>query len=100
MATVELTRFTVRPEQEDALLAARQRMLEDFLADRAGFIDAMLVRLPKNEWLAIVTWRSAEDFAASRAKGANLPGIAEFFGAISGLVSSEEGSLADRGDRS
>jgi heme-degrading monooxygenase HmoA len=99
MATVELTRFSVRPEQEEALLAARAGMLEDFRADRAGFIDAMLVRLPDNEWLDIVSWRSAEDFAASRAKGANLPGIAAFFGAISRLVSSEQGSLAHGEDR-
>jgi heme-degrading monooxygenase HmoA len=100
MATVELTRFSVRPDQEEALLAARPGMLEDFRADRAGFIDAMLVRLAGNEWLDIVSWRSPEDFAASREKGANLPGIAAFFGAISQLVSSEEGSSADGGDPS
>ena len=95
MATVELTRFSVKPQHEEALLAARPAMLVDFRADRAGFIDAMLVRLPENEWLDIVSWRSAEDFAASRAKGANLPGIAAFFGAIDQLVSSEEGAMAD-----
>lgn len=92
MSTVELTRFAVKPEQEQALLAARPRMLEEFRADRAGFLDAMLVRLPDNEWLDIVTWRSSDDFAASRAKGANLPGIADFFAAISHLVSSEQGA--------
>lgn len=95
MATVELTRFSVRPEKEKALLAARPGMVEDFRSDRAGFIDAMLVRLPGNEWLDIVSWRSAEDFAASRAKGANLPGIEAFFAAIDRLVSAEEGLLAD-----
>lgn len=100
MATVELTRFSVRSEQEKALLAARPRMLEDFRADRAGFIDAMLVRLPDNEWLDVVSWRSEADFVASRGKGANLPGIAAFFGAISQLVSSEQGSLADGAERS
>ena len=94
MVTVEVTRFSVKPEQEEALLAARPRMLEDFRADRTGFIDAMLIRLPGNEWLDIVSWRSPDDFAASRDKGANLPGIAEFFNAISRLVSSEEGVLA------
>jgi quinol monooxygenase YgiN len=99
MATVELTRFRVGPEQEEALLAARPGMLEDFRADRAGFIDAMLVRLPDNEWLDIVTWRSEEDFAASRAKGANRPGIAAFFAAISQLISSEQGSSTGGGDR-
>ncbi|MGK5739719.1 antibiotic biosynthesis monooxygenase [Micromonospora sp. URMC 103] len=91
---MELTRFRVLPEQTDALLAARPAMLADFRADRAGFLDADLVRLPDGEWLDIVRWRSAEDFAASRAKGANLPGIAAFFAAIDSVVSAEEGTLA------
>ncbi len=95
MATIELTRFKVRPEKEDALLAARPGMLENFRADRVGFIDAMLVRLSDQEWLDIVSWRSAEDFAASRAKGANLPGIEAFFSAIDHVVAAEEGLLAE-----
>ena len=37
-------------------------------------------------------WASPEDFAASRAKGANRPGIAAFFGTIAELVSAEEGT--------
>jgi heme-degrading monooxygenase HmoA len=100
MTAIELTRFRVRPEQEEAFLAARPGMLDDFRADRAGFIDAMLVRLPENEWLDIVSWRSADDFAASRAKGANLPGIAAFFERIDRLVNAEEGVLANGKDQS
>jgi quinol monooxygenase YgiN len=95
--TVELTRFRVRPEQTEAMLAARPAMLADFRADRAGFLGARLVRLPGDEWLDVVEWRSAEDFAASRAKGANLPGIAAFFATIAELVSAEEGVLAEAG---
>ena len=75
LSTIELTRFRVRPENTSALLAARPRMLDEFRADRSGFIDARLVRLPDGQWLDIVSWRSPEDFAASRAKGANLPSI-------------------------
>jgi hypothetical protein len=99
MPTIELTRFRVSPEDVAALLAARPRMLHDFETDRAGFIGAQLVRLPDNQWLDVVTWRTAEDFAASRAKGANLPGIKAFFDAIGELVSDEQGELADAGDR-
>ncbi|MFF5081471.1 hypothetical protein ACFY36_30860 [Actinoplanes sp. NPDC000266] len=94
MTTIELTRFRVDPARVAELLSARPRMLADFQADREGFVDARLVRLPDGEWLDIVTWRSPEDFAASRAKGANRPGIAAFFGAIDSLVSAEEGELA------
>lgn len=92
MSTVELTRF--RAADADALLAARPAMVADFLADRAGFIGARLVRLPGDEWLDIVEWRDEEAFAASRSKGGNLPGIKTFFDAIDSLVSSETGELS------
>ncbi|WP_431916839.1 antibiotic biosynthesis monooxygenase family protein [Nonomuraea jabiensis] len=92
---VELTRFKVAPDQVDALLAARPAMLAEFRADREGFLGARLVRLPDDEWLDIVEWRSTQDFAASRAKGANLPGIAAFFAAIAEVVGDEQGILAD-----
>ncbi|MGW1343948.1 antibiotic biosynthesis monooxygenase family protein [Kribbella sp. NPDC002412] len=95
MTTVELTRFRVRPAQVSELLAARPAMLQDFEADREGFLSARLVRLPNDEWLDIVEWKTPEDFAASRAKGPNLPGIARFFAAIDSLVVAEEGTLAD-----
>jgi quinol monooxygenase YgiN len=89
--TVELTRFRVAPDKAGRLLAARPGMIADFTADRAGFLNARLVQLPDNEWLDIVEWRSPEDFAQSREKGANLPGIKAFFDAIESLVSAEEG---------
>ncbi|MEU6202755.1 antibiotic biosynthesis monooxygenase [Micromonospora musae] len=92
MPTVELTRFRVDPARENDLLQARPQMLADFQADRSGFIEARLVRLPNDEWLDIVLWESPEDFAESRAKGANLPGIAAFFDAIGALISAEEGT--------
>jgi quinol monooxygenase YgiN len=95
MTTVELTRFRVRPEQVEELLAARPEMVKDFAADRAGFLGARLVRLPDDEWLDIVEWAAPENFAASREKGPNLPGIARFFAAIDSLVTAEEGTLVD-----
>jgi quinol monooxygenase YgiN len=93
MTTVELTRFRVLPEKAAELLAARPEMLTDFEADRVGFLNARLVRLPNDEWLDIVEWETAEDFAASREKGPNRPGIARFFAAIDSLVSAEQGTL-------
>ncbi|MEU4193204.1 hypothetical protein AB0E69_15005 [Kribbella sp. NPDC026611] len=94
MTTVELTRFRVLPENTEELLAARADMLLDFEADRAGFLNARLVRLPDDEWLDIVEWETPEDREASRTKGANLPGITRFFAAINTLVSAEDGTLA------
>jgi quinol monooxygenase YgiN len=91
--TVELTRFRVSPDRADRLLGTRAGMIADFRADRAGFLDAKLVRVSDDEWLDIVEWRTPEDFAASRAKGANLPGIQAFFDQIDELVSMEEGTV-------
>ncbi|GAB1688965.1 antibiotic biosynthesis monooxygenase [Krasilnikovia sp. M28-CT-15] len=95
-AVVELTRFRVDPAKAEALRAARPAMLADFRADRTGFLEARLVQVTAEEWLDIVWWASSEDFAESRAKGANRPGIAEFFGLIDALVSSEQGTAGDR----
>jgi hypothetical protein len=95
--SVELTRFRVLPERIDAMLASRPAMIADFEADRTGFLGARLVQLPDDEWLDIVEWASSADFAASRQKGANLPGIAAFFATISSLVTAEEGTLAELG---
>ncbi|WP_432944771.1 hypothetical protein ACQPXM_03785 [Kribbella sp. CA-253562] len=95
MTAVELTRFKVAAEKTGELLAARPGMLADFAADRQGFLSARLVQLPDGEWLDIVEWATSEDFATSRAKGPNLPGIARFFAAIDSLVSAEEGVLAE-----
>lgn len=95
MTTVELTRFRVLAEKTEELLAARAEMLKDFEADRAGFLGARLVQLPDDEWLDIVDWATPEDFATSREKGPNLPGIARFFAAIDSLVVAEQGTLAE-----
>lgn len=95
MTTVELVRFRVPAEKAEELLAARPGMLSDFETDRAGFLGARLVRLPNEEWLDIVDWATPEDYAASREKGPNLPGIARFFAAIDTLLTAEEGTLAD-----
>lgn len=85
---VELTRFRARPE---ALSAAREAMLADFRADRAGFLGARLVRLAGDQWLDIVEWQTEADLAASREKGANTAGIAAFFAAIDELIVTEDG---------
>ncbi|GGO05026.1 antibiotic biosynthesis monooxygenase [Micromonospora parathelypteridis] len=95
MTTVEITRFRAPAERTDALLAARPAMLGDFQADRAGFLGARLIRLEAGEWLDIVFWASPEDFAESRRRGGNRPGIQAFFALIDEVISSEEGTTTD-----
>jgi hypothetical protein len=93
VATIELTRFRIKPEREQDLVHARDGMIADFVSDRDGFLGASLVRLGAGEWLDVVIWSAPSDFAASREKGANHPGIGAFFAAIAELVSMEEGEI-------
>ena len=56
-----------------------------------------MVHVRGQQWPDHVTRNSPEESPASRAKGANLPGIKEFFDAMTGLVSTDERSDWDRG---
>jgi hypothetical protein len=93
MTTVEVTRFRATRAQE--LLDARPAMVRDFEADRTGFLGARLIKLPDDEWLDIVYWRTPEDFAESRRRGPDRPAIEAFLGLIDALVSSEEGTTTE-----
>ncbi|MFI6762881.1 hypothetical protein ACIBF5_27495 [Micromonospora sp. NPDC050417] len=95
MITVEITRFRVSSARAGALLAARPAMLHDFQTDRVGFLGARLIRLTAGEWLDIVYWRSPEDFATSRSRGGDRPGIQAFFSLIDEVVSVEEGTTTE-----
>ncbi|PWR08320.1 hypothetical protein DKT68_16270 [Micromonospora acroterricola] len=95
MTTVEITRFRAPAERADALLAARPAMLRDFQTDRAGFLNARLIRLTNGEWLDIVFWGSSEDFAESRRRGGDRPGIQTFFSLIDEVISVEEGTTTE-----
>ncbi|MEE6260296.1 antibiotic biosynthesis monooxygenase [Plantactinospora sonchi] len=96
--TVEMTRFRAPAERADALLAARPAMLRDFQTDRTGFLGAQLIRLTADVWLDIVFWRSPEDFAESRRRGGDRPGIQAFFSLIDEVVSVEEGTMTEPAD--
>ena len=95
MSVIELTKFTVRKENTQAMLDARPGMLEAFRQDRRGFIAARLVRVADDTWLDFVEWIDDTAWDESKAKGANRPEIAAFFGTIDTLVSSERGVRYD-----
>lgn len=95
MSVIELTTFVVAPDRTSEMLSARSGMLSAFRKDRRGFVAARLVRVADDTWLDIVEWTDALAFDESRAKGANLPEIAAFFGTIDELVSAESGVRYD-----
>lgn len=95
MSVIEMTTFTVAPENTRAMLAARAGMVAAFRDDRRGFLSARLVRLDDTTWLDFVEWTDDAAWDESTAKGGNLPAIAAFFATIDKLVGAERGLRYD-----
>ena len=95
MSVIELTTFTVKPENTAAMLAARPGMVDAFRRDRRGFVAAKLIRVAEDTWLDQVEWTDDTAWDESKAKGGNQPEIAAFFATIATLVSSNRGVRYD-----
>jgi acetyl esterase/lipase len=95
MSVIELTTFTVKPDNTAAMLAARPGMVDAFRRDRRGFVTAKLIRVAEDTWLDLVEWTDDTAWDESRAKGGNQPEIAAFFATIDTLVSSNRGVRYD-----
>lgn len=95
MSVLEMTTFTVAPENTQAMLDARPGMVEAFRADRRGFVSARLIRLDETTWVDLVDWTDDAAWDESKAKSANLPPIATFFGTIDKLIVSGRGLRYD-----
>jgi hypothetical protein len=59
--TFELAAFTVRQENEAALLAERAEMIAALQRAFPGALAAWLTRQDDGSWLDVVLWRSRED---------------------------------------
>ena len=65
--TLELVRFSVAPEREEAFLAARDAAVRS-LRTLPGLLSATLARSDDGSWLDVILWRSREEaLAAARA---------------------------------
>lgn len=93
-STIELVRFTVSDERVQEMLDARRRMIDEFRAERVGFVDSRLIALPDGQWLDVIEWRTSADLDTSRARGADLPGFAAFLATVDTVVADERGDLS------
>jgi hypothetical protein len=82
MSTIELARFTVHPDQEQALVAERPAMLaalrERFPACLAGF----LTKEEGGGWLDVIVWANPEAAAESAKVIASIPECAAWLAHI------------------
>ena len=59
--TFELASFTVRPEDEAALLAERGQMIEALQRAFPAALAAWLTKQGDGSWLDVILWRSREE---------------------------------------
>ena len=80
--TFELAEFTVRPEDEAALVAERAAMIEALQRAFPAALAAWLTKQDDGSWLDVILWRSREEAeeAASRVEG--VPEAKAWFGHI------------------
>ncbi len=58
--TIELARFTVKGDEEEAFLAGRDGMSRAAKENFEGFVDETLVKLEDGSYLSIWTWKARE----------------------------------------
>lgn len=78
---IELARFTVNPDAEDALVAERPAMIAALRARFPGCLAAFLTR-EEDGWLDILVWRSRADAEESAAQITSIPEAAAWLAHI------------------
>lgn len=92
--TLELARFTVKPEAEATILATRRRAIEALRRECEGFVSGSFVRID-SEWLDVIVWANRENAETAAAKAPTIPGCADYFAAVSELIAMEHGQILD-----
>ena len=92
--TLELARFTVKPENVPALLASRRDVLEA-LRTFPGFIDVHLGRIDETTWIDVGLWESLTHAEAAAAKAGANSALARFFSLIDQTVAFEHAEVVE-----
>jgi hypothetical protein len=93
--TLELARFTVKPEAEATIIATRRRAINALRLECDGFVSGTFVRIGASEWLDVIVWADGETAESAAAKAPTILGCADYFCAVSALVSMEHGQILD-----
>jgi hypothetical protein len=79
MPTFEIAAFTVRPEDEEALLRERPEMISALKAVFPGALAAWLTREDDGSWLDVILWRSREEAEEAAGKIEEVPEARRWF---------------------
>jgi hypothetical protein len=93
MATLELARFKVEPENIGRMLQSRDAMVEAIRARFAGLIEARLARLDDTTWIDVWKWESLEQAKAAADGASAVPEAGAMFSLISEVESMEHAEI-------
>jgi len=99
MSAIELARFTVRPEDAEALIAQRPAMIRALREQVPGFVELTSVRLDESTWLDIVEWVDRVSAGSAQELVMALPECAALFSLIQEVVAMEHGEVVERAGR-
>jgi hypothetical protein len=91
---LELVRFTVKPDNVDAMLAARPSLVAA-LRSFPGFVDIHLGRIDDATWIDVVLWESREQAEAAAATAGDNRDLARTFALIDQVVNFEHADVVD-----
>ena len=94
MTTIELARFTVRPENAEAMLRCRPALARALREQFPGFLGLTLVRLDERTWLDVVEWTDRAAAQAAQEAIMSNPDCRAFIRLIDEVVAVEHGEVA------
>ena len=95
--TIELARFTVKVDEQDAFLAERDAMTKAAQDSFEGFIDELLVKLDDGSYVSIWTWQAREDCDRAMARANEVAPVASWLAHMDEDVSMDFGVVVERG---
>ena len=90
---LELSRFTVKPENVDEFLTRRPAVLDVIRRRYPGFVSAYLARLEGDMWVDVAFWESIEQCEVAMDEVPSIPEVASWLALIGEDVSMEQAEV-------
>ena len=98
MTAVELTRYTVDPQHEEAFLQRHHEAVEAMRRRFPSLLEANLARLDQETWIDIWKWESLEAARQAAAEAPQVVEAAALFSLIRDVVSMEHAEIVSSVD--
>jgi hypothetical protein len=95
--TIELARFTVKSDEEEAFLAEREAMSRAAKENFEGFVDESLMKLEDGSYLSAWTWEAREHCDQAMAQVEQVAPVTSWLAHIEKEISMEFGVVVEGG---